>query len=113
MPRAIVSRQAEADRARSWPEAHLDFVDLAKQHRGDGRGLLPRMSESSSGKRRPARRATSQRRHPPQANLSPTDELAALRDRVGTLERELAEARARASEAAEQQAATSGLQICA
>ncbi len=63
------------------------------------------MSESSSGKRRPARRATSQRRRPPQANRSPTDELAALRDRVGTLERELAEARARASEAAEQQAA--------
>ena len=63
------------------------------------------MSESSSDKRRPARRATSQRRRPPQANRSPTDELAALRDRVGTLERELAEARVRASEAAEQQAA--------
>ena len=63
------------------------------------------MSESSSGKRRPARRATSQRRRPPQANRSPTDELAALRDRVGTLERELAEARARATEAVEQQAA--------
>ena len=71
----------------------------------NGRGLFPGMSESSSGKRRPARRATSQRRRPPQANRSPTDELAALRDRVGTLERELAAARARAAEAAEQQAA--------
>jgi two-component system, NtrC family, sensor kinase len=63
------------------------------------------MSKSSSGKRRPARRATGQRRRPPQANGSPTDELAALRDRVGTLERELAEARACASEAVGQQAA--------